>query len=72
MLHSDALAELNLRMFKKIKSENSSKQVVTQKAWERLINNAKKWSEANIDSDDDIYEFKKVYQKYWSKIILAM
>ena len=40
---------------------------VTQKAWEGLINDEKKWLEVKLDNVDDIYEFKNVYQKVLGK-----
>ena len=51
----------------KIINEKSSKQAVTHKAWEQLINNAKKWSEINIDINDDLYEFTNVYRRISGK-----
>ena len=73
MLHSDALIGVEPKniqkclLCNKIISEQSRKQVVTQKAWYRLINDAKKWSEVNIDSNHDLYEFKNVNQKVLDK-----
>ena len=41
--------------------------MVTKKAWEKLINDAKKLLEINIDSDHDLYELKNIYQKVLDK-----
>lgn len=73
MLHSDALVWVEVKniqnclLCNKIIIEESRKQMVTKKAWEKLINDAKKLLEINIDSDHDLYELKNIYQKVLDK-----
>ena len=73
MLHSDALAVAEPKnvqkclLFNKIISDQSTKHAVIQKTRERLINDEKKWLKVNIDSGDNNYEFKNVYQKVLEK-----
>ena len=45
----------------------SIKQTITENSWQKFVDDVKMWSELDVDSSDNLFEFTNEYQRVFSK-----
>ena len=51
---------------------NDKKQIITEKGWDKLVNDAQKWSTLKIDDiHDQFYEFQNAYSRIFGKSVFG-
>ena len=43
--------------------DKSKKQTITEQGWPKFLEDAKRWSELDVDSSDELHEFTNSYER---------